>query len=324
MQRRCATDEGISTVHDATAGFHRPAPRVIHRSTAWIDVRPPFDAAGILWFLRLRAVPGVEAVTDHEYRRALLLPHGPAVMALDFDHPCRVGVTLGVSDPADSVVALDVVRRLLDADADPVAIDARLSDDPVLADRVRAVPGIRVPGIVDGPEILIRTILGQQVSVAAARTTAARLTALAGSPLPSTFADPEVRLLFITPGQLASLSAADVGGPRRRAETLLAAARDLADGSLVIHPGLDPAALTAELVARPGIGPWTAQYLTMRVLGERDELLTGDLAMRTGARNLGLPDTPKGLAEHGRRWAPYRSYAGQHLWRASRLPRPGC
>lgn len=279
----------------------------------------PFDADGILWFLRLRAVAGVEVVEDSDYWRTLRLPGGPAVLGLRFFRD-RVEVELALSDPADVDAGVAIARRLIDADADSVAIDAFLASDPALAGRVAAIPGIRVPGIVDGNEILVRTILGQQVSVAAARTAAAKLTARAGSLLPASLERPGLSRLFVSPAELAALVYEDVGGPRRRAETLLAAARDLADGSLVVDASRDPVSLTAELVARPGIGPWTAQYIAMRVLGEHDELLTGDLAMRTGARNLGLPDTPLRLGLHGERWSPYRSYAGQHLWRASRLP----
>ncbi len=258
-------------------------------------------------------------VTDTGYRRSLRLPHGPAVLGLEFDDTAEVHVTLD-ADPRDEAIALVLVHQLLDADADPDAIDGHLAADPTLAARVAAIPGIRVPGMVDGNEIVVRTILGQQVSVAAARTAAGKLTALVGMPLPDTLASPGLTRLFVSPAELTQLSAADIGGPRRRAETLVAAARDLADGKLTVTPDRDPAELTAELVARPGIGPWTAQYIAMRVLGERDELLTGDLALRTGASRLGLPDTPGALAAHGARWAPYRSYAGQHLWRASRLP----
>ncbi len=284
-----------------------------------IPVRLPFDADGLLWYLRIRAVPEVEVVTDHGYRRTLRLPHGPGVLGLDFDGTDRVGVSFD-GDARDRPTVLDLVHRLLDADADAPTIDAHLAADPALTDRVAAIPGIRVPGMVDGDEIIVRTILGQQVSVAAARTAAGKLTALVGARLPAELARPGLTRLFVSPAELTQLTAAEIGGPRRRAETLVAAARDLADGTLVVAPGRNPAELTAELVARPGIGPWTAQYIAVRVLGEPDELLTGDLAMRTGAGRLGLPDTPRELAAHGLRWAPYRSYAGQHLWRASRLP----
>ncbi|MEP6981895.1 MAG: AlkA N-terminal domain-containing protein [Nakamurella sp.] len=290
------------------------------RVTTAVRVRLPFDADGLLWYLRIRAVPEVEVVTETGYRRTLRLPGGPSVLGLDFDASADVAVTLDLTDPADEDTALNLVRRLLDVDADPMAIDARLAADPALTARVAAIPGIRVPGMVDGEEIIVRTILGQQVSVAAARTAAGKLTARVGSAMPPGLSTPGLTRLFVSPDELARLTADEIGGPRRRAGTLVAAARDLADGTLVVAPGRDPAQLTAELVARPGIGPWTAQYIAMRVLGEQDELLTGDLALRTGASRLGLPDTPRELAAHGTRWAPYRSYAGQHLWRASRLP----
>ena len=200
-------------------------------------------------------------------------------------------------------------------DADPVGIDSALTLDPALAASVAAAPGLRVPGAVDGPETLIRALLGQQVSVAAARTAASRLTRIVDDRLP----DPDGTLthLFPSPAALAALDAFDVGGPRRRAATVIGTAAALAAGSLVVDAGRRSTDLRAELTARDGIGSWTADYVAMRVLGDPDVLLDGDLAVRRGADALGIPSTSRELVEYAQRWRPFRSYAALHLWRAA-------
>ena len=193
------------------------------------------------------------------------------------------------------------------------AVDAALAADPVLAPGVAAVPGIRLPGTVDPAETALRAVLGQQVSVAAARTAATRLAAALGERLPPALAGDGPDLLFPTAATVAERGADVLTGPARRTATVVGLAAALADGTLVLDAGRDPAALRADLIALPGIGPWTAGYLAIRVLGDPDELLTGDLAVRRGARPLGIDDLPR----HATRWAPWRSYAALHLWRAS-------
>jgi AraC family transcriptional regulator, regulatory protein of adaptative response / DNA-3-methyladenine glycosylase II len=309
----------------AEAGKRRGAlPTVAGTLVLRLPLRPPFDAEGLLRFFAARAVTGVERVEGDGYARTLRLPHGPATVALDLprlaaEHAVtaapHVTATLRLADPRDLGPAVARVRRLLDLDADPVAVDELLGADPTLAPAVAAVPGIRLPGTVDGAETAIRTLLGQQVSVAAARTAASRLAAALGERLPPALAAEDADLLFPTAATLAERGAEVLTGPVRRTTTVLAVAAAIADGSLVLDPGREPADLRAELVALPGIGPWTAGYLAMRVLGDPDELLAEDLGVRRGAAALGLPSDVPGLVARAAAWRPWRSYAATHLWR---------
>jgi AraC family transcriptional regulator of adaptative response / DNA-3-methyladenine glycosylase II len=312
----------------ALRAIGRPTVATVGSIRLRLPVRAPFAATALLRFLSARAVAGVESVVGRTYSRSLRLPVGTGIVRLTFppDAPepgatVAVETELRLTDLADLAPAVDRCRRLLDADADPAGIDDALRADPALAASVTDDPGLRLPGAVDGPEILFRALLGQQFSVAAARTAAARLATLADQRV--TIVDPEIGLLFPSPASIVALGPEAIGGPRRRAATIAAAAAAVADGELRIDPGRRTAELTAELVARPGIGPWTAGYVAMRVLGDPDVLLTGDLVLRNGAAALGLPDAPSALAARAERWSPFRSYAGLHLWRAApaRTPR---
>ena len=281
-----------------------------------LPYRPPFDAAGLLGFLAARAVPNVESLHGGGYARTLRLPHAPATVAIAFpDGGQHVLATLRLSDPRDLGPAVARVRRLLDLDADPVAVDDVLGADPALGPLTRAVPGIRLAGTVDGAETAIRTVLGQQVSVAGARTVAARLVEALGDRLPAGLAADGPGLLFPAAGVIAERGDEVLTGPERRTATLRRLAAALADRSLMLDPGRDPAELRAELLALPGIGPWTAGYLAMRVLGDPDELLAEDLGVRRGAAAIGLPADIDGLSARAEAWRPWRSYAATHLWR---------
>lgn len=287
-----------------------PTPGALTLRLPW---RAPLDSAGLLDFLAARAVPGVESATGGGYARTLRLPHGTGTATLRAA-ASYWDATLRLADLRDLPVAVARLRRLLDADADPCAVDEVLGTDPALVGAVAAAPGIRVPGTVDGAETLLRALLGQQVTVAAARTAAARLTAALGEPIDG----PDgLGKLFPAPAAVAEHAAEILTGPRRRIETIRVTATALAAGDLVIDPGRDPAELRAELQAIPGIGPWTAGYVTMRVLGATDVLLDTDLALRRGAAALGLPADPDELRHRARRWRPWRSYAGMHLWQAA-------
>jgi len=306
----------------------------VHASSAGtlelrLPVRPPFDAAGLLAFLGARAIDGVEALgaDGGTYRRTLRLPHGAGTVELqlpvDVPGARHVAATLRLTDLRDLAPAVARLRRLLDLDADPVAVDELLGADPMLAPAVAAAPGVRLPGTVDPVETAVRAVLGQQVSVAAARTAAARLVAALGEPLPPALGGPAPDApdlgpdrLFPTAAVIAERGPEVLTGPARRIETVVRLATALADG-LVLDAARDPADLRAELLALPGIGPWTAGYLAIRVLGDPDELLAGDLAVRRGAAVLGLPTDPAGLSAHAERWRPWRSYAATHLWRTT-------
>lgn len=279
-----------------------------------LPYRPPFDVRGLFAFFSATAVPGVETFEDDVLRRTLRLPHGAATVALE-PRDGHVSATLRLADPRDLGPAVARLRRLLDLDADPVAIDEALSADPLLAPAVAAAPGIRIPGAVDGPEMALRVVIGQQISTAAARTASARLVAALGERLPAALAADGPDLLFPTPATIAERGAEALYGPKRRIATVLGLATELAEGRLVLDPGCDPVELRRQLVALPGIGPWTAGCLAMRLLGDPDELLASDLAVRRGAGLLGLPSEQADLVAHAQRWSPWRSYAANHLWR---------
>jgi AraC family transcriptional regulator of adaptative response / DNA-3-methyladenine glycosylase II len=279
-----------------------------------LPFRPPFDAEGLMSFFAARAVTGVETVDDDGYVRTLRLPYGAATVLLQ-PKPTHITATLRLADPRDLGPAVARVRRLFDLDADPVAVDELLCADPALETAVKDVPGIRLPGSVDGAETAIRTLLGQQVSVAAARTAAGRLTAELGERLPPSLAVPGADLLFPAPAAIAEHGAEVLTGPARRIASVLAVATALADGTLALDPGRDPAELRGELLALPGVGPWTAGYIAMRVLGDPDELLAEDLGVRRGAAALDLPSDVPGLTARAAAWRPWRSYAATHLWR---------
>ncbi|MCU1351168.1 MAG: transcriptional regulator, AraC family, partial [Acidimicrobiales bacterium] len=277
-----------------------------------LPARTPFDGGRVVGFFAARAVPGVEeAGADGSYRRVLDLPHGPGTVTLaaEADH---VAATLRLSDLRDLTSAVERCRRMLDLDADPVAVDDLLGRDPLLGALVAARPGLRSPGVADGAELAVRAVIGQQVSVAGARTIAGRLTAALGT----TLASPDGALThrFPTAEQLAAADPAVFPMPASRARGLHALAEALASGRLVLDPGADRAEVSAALQALPGIGPWTAAYVALRALGDPDVFLATDLGVRRGLEALGVPGTPREAAATARAWRPWRSYALHHLW----------
>jgi AraC family transcriptional regulator of adaptative response / DNA-3-methyladenine glycosylase II len=284
--------------------------------TLRLPAREPLDTAQLFGFLAERAIPGVEEGGPDHYARALSLPHGIATLAIT---PSRettgIRCEVRVSDVADLAPLVSRIRRLFDLDADSRAIDEVLLRDPALRGGVLQHPGIRVPGSADPAETLFRALIGQQVSVAGARTTLARLADALGTPLDDAYG---FRRLFPTPAQLAEGAGRIIRGPATRTATVVRVAERLAAGDLHLDVGQSREELEAHLQEIPGIGPWTAGYVSMRVLGSPDVLLVQDLALRAGAVRLGLPGTPRGLAERGSAWAPWRSYAGMHLWLQAR------
>jgi AraC family transcriptional regulator, regulatory protein of adaptative response / DNA-3-methyladenine glycosylase II len=311
---------GVAPTTLRAEAARRPVPTVAGAIVLRLPYRAPFDSDGLLTFFGARAVAGVEDVADGTYRRTLRLPHGPATVALAVatagQATGHVVATLRLTDPRDLAPAVARLRGLLDLDADPVAVDAALGADPLLAPCVAATPGIRLPGTVDPAETALRAVLGQQVSVAAARTAAARLVEALGERLPGALAGDGPDRLFPTAEAVAEHGAEVLTGPARRTETVVGLAAALAAETLALDAGRDPTAFRSDLTALPGIGPWTAGYLAMRVLGDPDELLPDDLAVRRGARALGIASDPGDLSRHAGHWAPWRSYAALHLWRA--------
>ena len=281
-----------------------------------LPYRAPFDP-GIFSFLAVRAIPGIEEGTDTSYARTLRLPHGDARFRVEYDDGARgrpLSLTVGAVDLRDLPALLSRVRRLFDLDADPEAIDSVLAADSRLAPPVAQAPGMRLPGALDPQELLVRAMAGQQVTVAAARTALARLSA-AGSP--TSAPGDGLDRLFPTPAQVAEAGHL-LSGPRRRTESLLHAAEAMASGHLEFGYGDDLPGLAAALLPLPGVGPWTVGYVAMRVLGAPDIFLANDAAVRNGIRALG--NGMHGLSPDFREAAPWRSYATMHLWRAAALP----
>jgi AraC family transcriptional regulator of adaptative response / DNA-3-methyladenine glycosylase II len=200
-------------------------------------------------------------------------------------------------------------RRLLDVDADPVAIDSALSVDPLLKRLVRRSPGLRVPGAVDGSELALRAVIGQQISVKGARTIGARLVAGFGKPV--TVPSGGLTHLFPDPDVVADADLSKIGVPRAKQATMRLLASALATGDLTIDPGADRSGTRAELLGLDGIGAWTASYIALRALGDPDAFMATDLGVRRALEQLGEIGNALEVAE---RWRPWRAYAQQHLW----------
>jgi AraC family transcriptional regulator of adaptative response / DNA-3-methyladenine glycosylase II len=285
---------------------------------------PPLDTAALLDHFARRAIPGIEAVSGARYVRSLSLAGGPAVAALTLPGagpagpaPRGVRASLVLADAADETAAIALLRALLDLDADPDAVTIALGPDPLIGAPVAAAPGRRVPGAAGATELALRALLGQQISLAAAATAAGRLVAAHGARLPEPLlrVDPAVTHLFPTAGALAAIDPTTLPMPRSRGRALVGLAAALTDGleSLLRRGGDGPAARGA-LLALPGIGPWTADYVVMRVLGDHDVLLATDLGIRRALQRAGLDGSPRAIAALGERWRPFRSYAMQYLW----------
>jgi AraC family transcriptional regulator, regulatory protein of adaptative response / DNA-3-methyladenine glycosylase II len=281
--------------------------------------RPPIDLDRMFCYLAARAIPGVEAASATEYKRTISLPNGLGLLAL---RPAPAGnwveCSLALSDLRDVTAAAQRGRRLLDLDADPCAVSAFFADDPVLGPLAAESPGRRAIGAVDGNEIAFRAVLGQQVSVAAARRLAARLVALCGTPLPAALDVAGLRgqggLTHVFPdaATIAALDPATLPMPLARGRALITLAAALASGDISLDPGADREEAGARLLALPGIGPWTAGYIRMRALSDPDVFLPGDVGVVRALQRL----TPLTAGLAAERWRPWRSYATHHLWAA--------
>ena len=283
-------------------------------------------------FLGARAIEGVESVEDGRYRRTMLLPNGTGIVSLGLAGPGSgseyVECELQLEDLRDLTAAVQRCRRLLDLDADPEAVTSYLSADPVLGPLARACPGRRSPGHVDGNELALRAVLGQQVSVAAARRLGSRLVAAYGKPLERP--DGSLTHCFPTAETLAGADPATLPMPRARATALTGLATALASGGLSLDPGAERDLAEERLLALPGIGPWTVAYIRMRALSDPDAFLSGDAGVLGALARLGdVGSVPAGtgsaararaarvasaVAELAESWRPWRSYAVHHLW----------
>ncbi|HEX7355205.1 MAG TPA: AlkA N-terminal domain-containing protein [Mycobacteriales bacterium] len=275
-----------------------------------LPYREPFDLDATLGFLAAHAIESVESWDGTTYARSLALPHGDGVVAIR-DGGGTVAVHLRLADVRDLSTAVSRVRRLLDLDADPAAVDASLAADPALAPLVARFPGGRLVGSVDAAETALRTLLGQQVSLAAGRRLGRLLVERCGRPL----ADPVAGVTHVFPAAatVADLDPATLPMPRARGRALVTLAAALA-GGLDLGPGADRDAAEAALLALPGVGPWTARLVRMRGLGDPDVLLAEDLAVRHAAAAVGLPPDARALHARSATWRPWRSYASGLLW----------
>lgn len=263
-----------------------------------LPVRGPYHVDWVFEFLAARALPGLEEVVDRAYRRALFV-NGEKVGWLRVswqDDALQLEVPpAGVAHLGDLLAR---VRRLFDLDADPVAIDSELSEDSLLADCIARNPGLRVPGAWSGFEIAVRAILGQQVSVARARTLAVSLCdRFGGGDFPS-------------PEALVEADVSAIGMPGKRGEAVRALAGGVLDGSIVLDESADPEALTQALTALPGIGPWTAGYICMRVARDPDAFPDADWVVLKV-----LDMTAARARRRAAAWQPWRAYAVMALWR---------
>ena len=282
--------------------------------TVQLRATPPFDGDGVVRYLADHAITGFERVENGVFERPLRLAHGAGRMrvwvANNSDSPpsassTATGVTaqLALDDLADLELAVAGVRTMFDLDADAPAIDTALAKDPRLTELVRAYPGIRIPGSIDPAETLIRTMVGQQVSIAGANTLLGRLVAAIGDGA------------FPTSAVIAEHGQSALTGPVKRIDAIIGTASALTNGSLSLDAET-PEELVARLVAMPGIGPWTAGYVAMRTMRAPDVLLNTDLVMLHAARALGIATDARTLAAAGAPWAPWRTYAGLRLWRS--------
>ena len=277
-----------------------------------LDALPPFDWGSIVAFLAARAIPGVEAVDGGRYRRSIHVDGIPGTIEIQ---PSDRGLAAEI-DGTGADTPIDArLRRWFDLDADVDAIDRRLARDPLLAPLVAAHPGLRVPGAWDPFELAIRAIVGQQVSVAGARTIAGRIVARAGDRLPSPSGS--VVALFPTPDQLAAADLSAIGMPGARARAIVGFASAVAGDPDLLAPSDDLEAIVRRLKALPGIGEWTAQYMALRGLKHPDAFPASDLGiLRALAGPDGRRPTPAEALARAEAWRPYRAYAAQHLWSA--------
>ncbi|NGO69828.1 DNA-3-methyladenine glycosylase 2 family protein [Streptomyces boncukensis] len=285
--------------------------------TLRLAYRGPYAARQVFDFLERRAIPGIEEMTGEPgaraYRRTLDLPYGTGLAEVAESEPdaerAWLDCKLYLADLRDLTTAVQRVRRLFDLDADPYAVAETLGADPALGPLVARTPGLRSPGAADPHELAVRAVLGQQVTVGAARTLAGTLVAAYGKPL----AAPTGALTHTFPdaGTLAGAPLTELGMPEARRTALRTIAAALADGAVVLDTGADRDETERALLALRGIGPWTAGYMRMRALGDPDVFLPGDAGVRHGLELTGAE------ASEADQWRPWRSYALHHLWHAT-------
>ncbi|WP_193096193.1 DNA-3-methyladenine glycosylase 2 family protein [Brevibacterium sp. FME17] len=282
--------------------------------TVRLAYRAPLDHTHLFRYLAVRAIPGVEDVTGDHYTRSLRLAHGPAVLTLAPGAGDYIECHLRLADSRDLGSAVARARRILDLDADPLAVRATL-EEAGLSELIDRYPGIRSPGTGDPVELAIRTILGQQISVIAAQTHLKRLVSAHGQSLPEELRVGTVDRVFPTAAEIAEIPEEHWSLPRRRIDTLRVLSAHLADGSIDLGPGCDRTEVNDSLLAIPGIGPWSLGYIRMRALGDPDVLLSSDLGVKKAIDELNGPGTDMtDWAQQLERLRPWRSYVTHLMW----------
>jgi AraC family transcriptional regulator, regulatory protein of adaptative response / DNA-3-methyladenine glycosylase II len=276
-----------------------------------LHFRPPFHWDSLLEFLARRAIPGVEAIESGCYRRTISLNGDSGGLGVSLaENAQALEVRISFPEPRWLFLIVERLRRMFDLSADPIEIAGRLSRDPLLANRIEAMPGLRVPGGWDGFELAVRAILGQQVSVAGASTFAGRLVRAFGRPVSAVA---PLTHLFPHADALAQADVARIGLPQKRAETIRALARAVSEGQIDFGSVPNVEDFQLRLRELPGIGDWTAQYIAMRALGDPDAFPAGDLAL---LRSASL-QSGRELAQRAEAWRPWRAYAAMYLWKVA-------
>ncbi|RAK66512.1 AlkA N-terminal domain-containing protein [Phenylobacterium kunshanense] len=287
-----------------------------------LPYKPPYDWDAIIRFLGDRAIPGMERVEPHRYARTLAIDGetGVVIVTPRPDGALQAEVRFPSLKALPAVIAR--IRRVFDLSADPTLIGAHLSQDPALAPLVASRPGLRAPGAWDGFELAVRAILGQQITVSAARGLAAKLVAAYGEPVDDpAAAELGLTRVFPSPPRLVGQDIAALGMPRARGAALEALARTVAADPAIFTPRADLESAITALKALPGVGEWTAQYIALRELREPDAFPQADVAlMRAMADETGVRPTADQLLARSQAWKPWRAYAAQHLWAADPGP----
>ena len=283
-----------------------------------LPFRAPFAGRELFEFLSARRVSGVESCSPAEapvYERSLRLSYGLATCRLEIGTEAVTG-TFHLQDLRDMASAVNRSRRLLDLDSDPVAVIEAFEGDPLLGELVRKTPGLRVPGHVDGFEVAVRAIVGQQVSVAGARTTLGKIANMHGEELPSALGarSPDISRVFPSAETMADVNPDQLGVPKARGATIVRIARAFAEGRICVDPGSDADDAAAALLGEKGIGPWTASYVRLRSFGDPDCFLPTDLGVKHAFTANQLPIDERSIDRVAAAWRPWRSYALMYLW----------
>ena len=325
-----AMASGFGSVRRFNAAFaqaNHAEPRAFRRSATTpankglilrLAYRPPYDFNALLAFLKTRALPGIERVDEHSYERVFGPVGSPGwlrISAWPDEQPALKLELLNVQ-PSHMLAVVTRIRRMFDLDADPLSIGHTLQASPLLAPWVARYPGLRLPGGWDGFEVAVRAVLGQQVSVAAARTLASRIVQRYGTPIDA-LGTSGLDRLFPTPEGLVDADLGQLGVTKARVATIQGVARALMEGRVDFRIEQPLDRFIHNWVQLPGIGEWTAHYIAMRVLKHPDAFPAADLILRRQANSSAAPLTPKALQAMAESWRPWRAYSVMYLWRAA-------